>query len=48
METEIEVHGDVKQAVKWQAFRHVTEHNTNKLNTINVSVFRTLGGDLGL
>jgi len=34
--------------VKWQVFRHVTECNTNKLNTINVSVFRTLGGGLWL
>jgi len=42
--TEIDVHSDVKQAVKWLVFRHVTECNTNKSNTINVSVFRTLGG----
>jgi len=28
--TEIDVHSDVKQAAKWQVFRHVTECNTNK------------------
>ena len=28
--------------MKWQVLRHVTEYNTNKYNTINVSVFRTL------
>jgi len=28
-ETEIDVHIDVKQAVKWQVLRHVTEYNTN-------------------
>ena len=44
VETEIDVHSDVKQAVKWHVLRHVTEYNTNKLNTINVSVFQTLGG----
>jgi len=27
---EINVHSDVKQVVKWQVFRHVTEYNTNK------------------
>jgi len=30
VETERDVHTDVKQAVKWQVFRHVTEYNTNK------------------
>ena len=25
VETEIDVHSDVKQIVKWQVFRHVTE-----------------------
>ena len=30
IETEIGVHSGVKQAVKWQIFRHVTEYNTNK------------------
>ena len=34
--------------MKWQVFRHVTECNTNKWNTINVSVFQTLGGGRGL
>ena len=29
VETEIDVHSDVKQAVKWQVVRHVTEYNTN-------------------
>jgi len=45
---EIDVHSYVKQASKWQVFRHVTECNTYMQNTINVSVFRTLGGCLGL
>ena len=45
---EIDVHGDVKQAVKWQVFRHVIECNTKKKYTINVSVFRSLGGCFGL
>ena len=44
IETEIDVHSDINQAVRWQVFRHVTEYNTNKENTINVSVFWTLGG----
>jgi len=43
VETELDIHSNVKQAVKWR-FRHVTDYNTNKQNTINVSVFRTLGG----
>jgi len=30
------------------SFWHVTECNTNKWNTINMSVFRSLGGGLGL
>jgi len=29
VETETDVHSDVKQAVKWQVLRHVTEYNTN-------------------
>jgi len=44
VETEIDFHSDTKQAVKWQVLRHVTEYNTNKTNTINVSDFWTLGG----
>ena len=44
----IDVHCDVKQVVKWKMFRHVTECNTNKYNTMNVSVFQILGGGLGL
>ena len=44
VETQIDVYGDAKQAAKWQVFRHVTEYNTNKWNTTNVSVFRTLRG----
>jgi len=50
VEIEIHVHRDVKQAVKCQVFRHVTEYNTNKLNTISVSVWRSFGHwkDLGL
>ena len=44
IETEIFVYVDVKQAVKWQAFWHVIEYNTNQWNTSNVSVFRTPGG----
>jgi len=30
VEIEMDVHSDVKQAVKWQVFRNVTEYNTNK------------------
>jgi len=44
IETEIDIHIDVKQVVQWQVFGHVTKYNTNKQNIINVSVFRTLGG----
>jgi len=29
-ETEIDLHSDAKQVVKWQVFRHGTEYNTNK------------------
>jgi len=29
-EIELDVHSDVKQIVKWQVFRHVTEYNTNR------------------
>jgi len=29
VETETDDHSDVKQAVKWQVFRHMTEYNTN-------------------
>jgi len=38
----------LKHAVRWHVFRHVTECNTNKQNKINVPVFWTLGGGLGL
>ena len=53
LKTELDVHSiEVTsfqtRAAKWQVFRHVTECNTNKLNTLNVSVFQTLGGGLGL
>ena len=30
IETEINVHSEIKQAVKWQVCRHVIEYNTNK------------------
>ena len=30
VEIGIHVHSDVKQAVKWQVFRYLTEYNTNK------------------
>ena len=30
VEIEIDVYSNVKQAEKWQVFRHVTERNTNK------------------
>jgi len=30
VENELDVHSDVKQAAKWQVFRHVTEYNTDK------------------
>ena len=42
IDTQIDVHSDVKQAVKWQLFRHLTEYDMNKYNTINASVFWTL------
>jgi len=43
VETEIDVHSNIKQAVKLQVFRHATADNTNTYNTTNVSIFQTLG-----
>jgi len=42
-ETETDVHNDLQQEVKWQVFMRV---NTIQIewNTINVSIFQTLGG----
>ena len=33
VETEIDIYSDVKQAVKWQVFGHVTNYNTNETHT---------------
>jgi len=38
VETDINVHSDKKQAVKWRVFRHVTEYNTKKAKYIDKCV----------